>query len=397
MTTRLKLRRDVEADWLAADPVLAQGEPGYITDTQELIIGDGVTAFSNLSRFVDSAGTGSGPYDVVKHGADATVARPSADVVHWYGTVAPNNAVTDDVWIDTTDDAGRLLRFDGVEFDEVGKDTYLEGEGPTFLTEGLHGNGDWKLFNHDGGTGDHDHVLVSGYNVTWDPDTDTWVRTVTDEHAVRVGYESRFTSGDPAVLRGAFEFNIDIDPTTTGAVNFTKRPFFLTYNMDDNRTGLTVGDSADTGSDYFSMGVAGSYSFLFAGGRGHPSVFGADPTTASSPSQTGRIAISPAGAGIVTDDKANYIVVAGGEGQFLALEPGLDAAGTAGHVLVGNTRAASLGLGTASFAGGRKVLGIGNATAVPTANPSNGGVLYVEAGALKYRGSAGTVTTIAAA
>lgn len=40
---------------------------------------------------------------------------------------------------------------------------------------------------------------------------------------------------------------------------------------------------------------------------------------------------------------------------------------------------------------------IPNATTVPTTNPTGGGILYVEAGALKYRGSSGTVTTIAAA
>lgn len=40
---------------------------------------------------------------------------------------------------------------------------------------------------------------------------------------------------------------------------------------------------------------------------------------------------------------------------------------------------------------------IGNVSVAPTTNPVNGGLLYVEAGALKYRGSSGTVTTIAAA
>jgi len=43
------------------------------------------------------------------------------------------------------------------------------------------------------------------------------------------------------------------------------------------------------------------------------------------------------------------------------------------------------------------VIGIKDATAVPTGNPTGGGVLYVESGALKYRGSSGTVTTLAAA
>jgi hypothetical protein len=44
---------------------------------------------------------------------------------------------------------------------------------------------------------------------------------------------------------------------------------------------------------------------------------------------------------------------------------------------------------------GAKVIYIANATTVPASNPSGGGVLYVEGGALKYRGSSGTVTTIA--
>lgn len=40
---------------------------------------------------------------------------------------------------------------------------------------------------------------------------------------------------------------------------------------------------------------------------------------------------------------------------------------------------------------------IANSTSVPASNPSSGGFLYVESGALKYRGSSGTVTTVAVA
>lgn len=43
------------------------------------------------------------------------------------------------------------------------------------------------------------------------------------------------------------------------------------------------------------------------------------------------------------------------------------------------------------------VEGIANATTVPTVNPVGGGVIYATAGALTYRGSGGTVTTIAPA
>jgi hypothetical protein len=54
----------------------------------------------------------------------------------------------------------------------------------------------------------------------------------------------------------------------------------------------------------------------------------------------------------------------------------------------------NLGLGGTSFGSGVKVLFLANATA-PSSNPTGGGILYVESGALKFRGSSGTVTTIA--
>ena len=58
-----------------------------------------------------------------------------------------------------------------------------------------------------------------------------------------------------------------------------------------------------------------------------------------------------------------------------------------GNLLVGATAA-----GTTAA----KVVGLANATA-PTTSPAGMGQLYVEAGALKFRGSSGTVTTIAVA
>ena len=57
----------------------------------------------------------------------------------------------------------------------------------------------------------------------------------------------------------------------------------------------------------------------------------------------------------------------------------------------------SLLLNTTSTGGGVGVLAMANAGTVPAATPSGGGVLYVDSGALKFKGSGGTVTTIAAA
>lgn len=68
------------------------------------------------------------------------------------------------------------------------------------------------------------------------------------------------------------------------------------------------------------------------------------------------------------------------------------ASGTADNYFAGN-----VGIGTTSFGtSASKVLAMANATA-PTTSPAGMGQLYVEGGALKYRGSSGTVTTIAAA
>lgn len=57
----------------------------------------------------------------------------------------------------------------------------------------------------------------------------------------------------------------------------------------------------------------------------------------------------------------------------------------------------SVGLNTTEFGGGGGVLALANAIAAPSTNPTGGGVLFVQGGALKFMGSSGTVTTIAPA
>jgi len=86
-------------------------------------------------------------------------------------------------------------------------------------------------------------------------------------------------------------------------------------------------------------------------------------------------------------------------GQFIwSVAP----SGTAGDVITftqamtldasGNLLVGAAAAGTSAA----KVLGLANATA-PSTSPAGMGQLYVEAGALKFRGSSGTITTIAAA
>lgn len=63
------------------------------------------------------------------------------------------------------------------------------------------------------------------------------------------------------------------------------------------------------------------------------------------------------------------------------------------------TGASNIQVGTTSagLGGGSGVISVKNAATLPTSNPTAGGILYVDSGALKYRGSSGTITTIAPA
>lgn len=59
--------------------------------------------------------------------------------------------------------------------------------------------------------------------------------------------------------------------------------------------------------------------------------------------------------------------------------------------------AGNVGFWGTDFEDGEKVIFIANATVVPTTTSTGGGLMYVEGGALKYRGTSGTVTTLGAA
>jgi hypothetical protein len=77
--------------------------------------------------------------------------------------------------------------------------------------------------------------------------------------------------------------------------------------------------------------------------------------------------------------------------------PDLVFSGASGAALMRLDASGNVGIGVSAFGtSAAKVLGLANATA-PSTSPAGMGQLYVEAGALKYRGSSGTITTIAAA
>jgi len=97
----------------------------------------------------------------------------------------------------------------------------------------------------------------------------------------------------------------------------------------------------------------------------------------------------------ISSAQATRFVQVSGQHQWFTA-----ASGTAGNAIsftqaLSLTAAGNLLLGGTTDPGGTKVLYIGNGTTPGT--PTSGGVLYVESGALKYKGSSGTVTTLGAA
>jgi len=84
-----------------------------------------------------------------------------------------------------------------------------------------------------------------------------------------------------------------------------------------------------------------------------------------------------------------YVVASSSSGQFIIGDE------TAVVTRLTIDSSGNVGIGASTFGtSAAKVLGLANATA-PSTSPAGMGQLYVEAGALKYRGSSGTVTTIA--
>ena len=91
--------------------------------------------------------------------------------------------------------------------------------------------------------------------------------------------------------------------------------------------------------------------------------------------------------GLISGSPANNLAVRAENGLYLS------GGGNATQFILNSS--GNVGIGVSTFGtSAAKVLGLANATA-PTTSPAGMGQLYVEAGALKYRGSSGTVTTIA--
>jgi len=88
MAYRILLRRDSSENWATSNTVLMAGEPGYVTNTGELKIGDGITAWDSLPVYAGiTGGTGNvGPTGAGGTGANTfygsqTISGPSGTLI----------------------------------------------------------------------------------------------------------------------------------------------------------------------------------------------------------------------------------------------------------------------------------------------------------------------------
>jgi hypothetical protein len=103
MAVQIQFRRDTAANWTSANPTLAQGELGLETDTARYKIGDGSTAWANLSysslpsnaintNIIDAKG------DLLVGTADNTIARLAVGAVANYVLMVDSSTATGLKW-----------------------------------------------------------------------------------------------------------------------------------------------------------------------------------------------------------------------------------------------------------------------------------------------------------
>lgn len=150
--------------------------------------------------------------------------------------------------------------------------------------------------------------------------------------------------------------------------------------------GFTAPSNVLAGAGYISIGASPSATGQIRGGGGMlltNSVGGVDRSIIEGTTGADVIIGDPTNGGsVITRAPAGglFFFQINGSNQFVIASTG-----------------PQFGSSTIDHGAGDGVIGIDNANTVPTTNPTAGGILYVQAGALKYRGSSGTVTVLAPA
>ena len=104
MAVQIQIRRGTAAAWTSANPTLAEGEFGVESDTSQLKVGDGTTAWTSLSYFTPTGNLA----DLVDV---AITSATLGQVLQYNGTSWVNADI--DALPDQTGQTGKFLTTDG--------------------------------------------------------------------------------------------------------------------------------------------------------------------------------------------------------------------------------------------------------------------------------------------
>lgn len=266
--------------------------------------------------------------------------------------------------------------------------------------------------------------------------SDDYLRTLGS--FIRQNY-NRMTDGTGAVVAASFNGKVGDSTPNTGAFTTLSASGAATLSGGVSVTGATTstsGASADTNPAFVAIGSSTSQGSIALGSVGYRvaggSAYGGIDTVVSGTtilhtsstglSVTGTLSATGTGAwlsntsagtsnkytslantvglmyyGVESSAGASIISGTAAYSGVIAAANGLNLSGNGTSSQATLDPAGNLGLGVASFGtSAAKVIGIANGTA-PSSSPAGMGQLYVEGGALKFRGSSGTVTVIAPA
>lgn len=424
----IQLRRDTAANWTSVNPVLNAGELGFETDTGKLKIGDGSTAWTSLTYVTDpskvtgtavtQADTGTVTSTMIADGTilNADINTSAAiDASKISGTAAvlgSANAFTVGGHTITAEAIGvKPLVINGATGQTANLQEWLNPAGATASAYlGSSGRLSLRTTNtsailnvNTGGGGTTIGAIiqpVAGQTADLLTLWNSGSSTIGGRNAnaqIYTGSTAPITSAVGGATTATSGTGTTATVTLTSAPNVAVGDRITVAGITPTGYNGTAIVTAVSNTSPFSV----SYANATTGSQtvaGTVSVDAQASITARSAGTVGQIIRAAASQTANLQEWQNSsgtvrvaVFSDGGIGTSYIANP----TGT-GAIQISVNRNVAFG-NTGSFGGGALVIGINNATTVPTSNPTGGGILYVEAGALKYRGSSGTITTIAAA
>lgn len=232
-------------------------------------------------------------------------------------------------------------------------------------------------------------AFVISSTLTFDTNTDSF-------QFVKANGEFKYTTGP---LFGIPPIFFQFIPTIRAMTSSMSMGIAVYYNqasiIADGVTLTFIGNTYPAFWDTPSFSIANAGAFdASASYRGFQSTFTINSGTFNQ--RTGYIVQNATGAGTLNIQRGIFMaaLTKGATANNPLFINAPDTADASGSMIDGNiTIFATAG----SYGGGSRVMFMANRTTAPSSNPTGGGVMYAESGALKWRGSSGSVTTIAAA